>query len=94
EQAERDKEQAIRDKKQAEEDRLLVESLMPELVKEGLVPDKKSITSIILDDSDFYVNGKRQPDELQQKFSKKFIKKPGYSIHYHNGRTNVGRVDE
>ena len=81
-----DKQQAERDKQQAEEDRILVKSLMPEVVKAGIVPDEKSITSIILDDSDFYVNGKRQPDELQKKFSKKFIKKPGYSIHYHNAR--------
>lgn len=94
EQAERDRQQAVRDKQQAEEDRILVKSLMPEVVKAGIVPDEKSITSIILDDSDFYVNGKRQPDELQQKFSKKFIKRPGYGIHYHNGRTNVGRMDE
>jgi chemotaxis protein histidine kinase CheA len=94
EQAERDKEQAVRDKIQAEEDKALVKALMAEVVKEGLAPDEKSVTSLILDESLFFLNGKKQSDELQKKFKGKFIKKPGYSIHFHNGMTNVGRMDD
>ncbi|MBN9384701.1 MAG: hypothetical protein J0H74_28360 [Chitinophagaceae bacterium] len=93
-QATLDKKQAELDKIQAEEDKALVKSLMAEVVKEGLAKDEKSVTSLILDESVFYLNGKKQSDELQKKFKEKFIKKPGNSVHYHNGRTKVGRVDE
>ena len=93
-QAESDAKQAMRDKQQAEKDKALVKSLVTEVVKEGLAQDEKSITSLILDESVFYINGKKQSDELQKKFRGKFIKTPGYSIHYHNGTMNVGRMDE
>jgi hypothetical protein len=92
-QAARDKVQAEKDKRQAEEDKALVKSLLAEVVKEGLAGDEKSITSLILDESVFYINGKKQSDELQKKFKEKFIKAPGYTVHYHNGMTNVGRMD-
>ena len=93
-QAAHDKVQAEKDKRQAEEDKALVKSLMAEVVKEGLARDEKSINSLILDESVFYINEKKQSDELQKKFRKKFIKTSGYSIHYHNGKMNVGRVEE
>ena len=94
EQAGRDAEQARRDKIQAEEDRALVKSLKAEVVKEGLAPDEKSVKSLILDESVFYVNGKKQSDELQQKFKAKFIKKEGYSIHFHEGTMRIGQMDQ
>lgn len=94
EQAGRDAEQAKRDKIQAEEDRALVKSLKAEVVKEGLVPDEKSVTSLILDESVFYINGKKQSDELQKKFKAKYIKKEGYSIHFHDGTTRIGQMDQ
>jgi hypothetical protein len=94
EQAGRDVEQAKRDKIQAEEDRVLMKSLKAEVVKEGLAPDEKSVKSLILDESVFYVNGKKQSDELQQKFKTKFIKKEGYSIHFHDGTMRIGQVDQ
>jgi len=100
-QAERDAEQALRDKQRAEldadqavKDKALVKSLIAEVVKEGLARDEKSITSLILDGSVFYINGKKQSDELQKKFREKFIKAPGYTIHYHNGTMSVGRIEE
>lgn len=93
-QAARDKVQAEKDKRQAEEDKALVKNLIAEVVKEGLARDEKSITSLILDESVFYINGKKQSDELQKKFREKFIKTPGYTVHYHNGLMNVGRVDQ
>lgn len=94
EQAVRDKEQAARDKVQAEEDKAMVRRVLAEVVKEGLAPDEKSVTSLVLDESVFYVNGKKQSDELQKKFREKFFKKEGYSIHYHNGRSSVGRMED
>jgi hypothetical protein len=94
EQAGRDAEQAKRDKIQAEEDRAMVKSLKAEVVREGLVPDEKSVRSLILDESVFYVNGKKQSEELQQKFKTKFIKKEGYSIHFHDGTMRIGQMDQ
>ncbi|MDO6434999.1 hypothetical protein Q4E93_30575 [Flavitalea sp. BT771] len=94
EQAARDMEQAKRDKIQAEEDKALVKSLKAEVVREGLVPDEKSVRSLQLDESVFYVNGKKQSDELHQKFKAKFIKKEGYSIHFHDGTMRIGQVEQ
>jgi hypothetical protein len=93
EQAKRDAEQAIRDKKQAEEDKALVKSLLADVVKEGLAPDEKSVLSLILDDSVFFINGKKQSDELQKKFKEKFIKKEGNTIHFHHGSTDIDRTN-
>ncbi|MBN8855075.1 MAG: hypothetical protein BGO55_25300 [Sphingobacteriales bacterium 50-39] len=84
-QAVRDKEQAVRDRKRAEEDKALLKSLLADVVKEGLAPDEKSIVSLVLDGSVFFVNGKKQSDELQKKFEQKYIRKEGYGF-YINGK--------
>ena len=93
-QAELDREQAVRDKKQAEEDRALLKSLMVDVVKEGLAPDEKSIVSLILDGTVFFVNGKKQSDELQKKFAGKYIRQEGYSFYIHGKVTQIGRMDQ
>jgi len=90
EQAVRDKEQAVRDKKQAEEDRALLKSLLTDVVKEGLAPDEKSIDSLVLDGSVFFVNGKKQSDELQKKFQDKYIRKEGYGFYIHGKVMQIG----
>jgi len=92
-QALRDKEQAERDRKQAEEDKMLLQGLLGDAVKEGLAPDEKSIKSLILDDSVFFVNGKKQSDELHKKFKEKYIKKEGYSYYIGNHMIQIGRRD-
>jgi len=89
-QAVRDKEQAVRDKKQAEEDRALLKSLLADVVKEGLAPDEKSIDSLVLDGTVFFVNGKRQSDELQKKFEQKYIRKEGYGFYIHGKVMQIG----
>ena len=93
-QAVQDREQARRDKIQAEEDKALVKSLMAEVVKQGLAPDEKSVVSLILDESVFFINGKKQSDELQMQFRKKYIKKAGYSIYFHHGGTQMGVISQ
>lgn len=89
-QAVRDREQAVRDKKQAEEDRALLKSLLADVVKEGLAPDEKSIDSLVLDGSVFFVNGKKQSDELQKKFEQKYIRKEGYGFYIHGKVMQIG----
>ena len=83
-QATEDRKQAEKDRKQAEEDRALVKSLIEELVKEHIIPDEKSATTLMLTDNEFTVNGKKQPEELHKRFKAKFLKKQGYSISYGN----------
>ncbi|HEY4209282.1 MAG TPA: hypothetical protein VGM31_20800 [Puia sp.] len=92
-QAELDMQQAVRDKKQMEEDRALVESLKADVVKEGLAPDEKSIASLILNDSEFLVNGKKQSDEMQQKFKAKYIRRKGFGFYIHGKVTQIGQMD-
>jgi hypothetical protein len=91
-QAERDKEQAVRDKKQAEEDRALLKSLLTDVVKEGLAPDEKSIVSLTLDGTVFFVNGKKQSDELQKKFAEKYVRREGYGFYIHGKVTQIGQM--
>lgn len=92
EQAVRDKQQAERDAQQAEEDRALLKSLMTDVVKEGLAPDEKSIVSLTLDGTVFFVNGKKQSDNLQKKFAEKYVRKEGYGFYIHGKVTQIGRM--
>ena len=82
EQAKKDQVQAALDEKQAKEDEALVKSLTEELVKEHIIPNVKSLTSLVLTDDEFIVNGKSQSKELHAKYKAKFLNKPGYSITY------------
>lgn len=81
-QAELDRKQAEKDRKQAEEDRAIVKSLIEELVKEHIIPDEKSVTSLVLTDDEFTINGKKQPEKLHNTFKTKFLKKRGSGISY------------
>jgi hypothetical protein len=91
-QAELDMQQAIRDKKQAEEDRKLLQSLLSDVVKEGLATDEQSIVSLTLDGSVFTVNGKKQSDALQKKFAEKYIREEGFGIYINGKVKQMGRM--
>jgi len=91
-QAERDMQQAMRDKKQAEEDRALLKSLLTDVVKEGLAPDEKSIVSLTLDGTVFFVNGKKQSDALQKKFAEKYVRSEGFGFYIHGKVTQIGQM--
>lgn len=81
-QAQKDRVQAQLDAKQAAEDRAVMKSLLVELVKEGLVPDEKSVRSLHLNEDEFIINGKLQSEELHKKYMTKFLVRPGRSISY------------
>lgn len=81
-QAEEDRKQAELDRKQAEEDRALVKRLIAELIKQKIVSDEKDVTSVRLTNDEFYVNGKKQSEELHSKFKSTFLKKPGNGISF------------
>jgi hypothetical protein len=82
-QAVEDRNQANRDRIQAAEDRAILKKLISEIIKEGLVPDEKSLHSLSLDKDDFFINGKQQSDTLQKKFREKFNIKADTNISYH-----------
>ena len=82
EQAVRDRKQAERDRVQAEEDRAIMKSMFSELVKDGIVPNEKSITSVFLNEYVLAVNGKKQPDEVFKKYKDKFVVRQGFTISY------------
>jgi colicin import membrane protein len=83
-QAKKDAEQGRLDAIQAEKDRAVMKSLISELVKENLIPDEKSLSSLMLNEFVFVINGKKQSEELLEKFKAKYITRPGTNISYHN----------
>jgi hypothetical protein len=56
------------------------------VVKDGLAPDEKSVTSLYLDENEFLVNGKSQPEDVRKKYQKKFVVRPGFIISYRLNR--------
>jgi len=83
-QADRDREQAERDRKRAAEDRAIMQSIMDDLVKDGLVPDKESVHSLKINADEFLLNGKSLPEAVQKKYIAKYVTGKGYSMSYHN----------
>jgi colicin import membrane protein len=82
-QAERDREQAERDRVRAEEDRKMMDSLIKDLITDGIVTDRDSIHSLKVDADAVIVNGKRLPEALEKKYISKYVKQ-GFSMSYHN----------
>ncbi len=85
EQAARDREQAAFDAAQATRDREMMESMIAELVQDGLIPDKKGLSSLKLNDKTFEVNGKKLSEDVHRKYKTKFGKDADYEIQYNNG---------
>jgi hypothetical protein len=83
-QAGKDRAQAEIDRKQAEEDRKLLEEMITDVVKEKLVENKEALKSLVLDDTEFSVNGVKQPDNLHSKFKAKYLKNNHRRINYRN----------
>lgn len=95
-QAERDREQAARDREQAQKDREMMESMIAEMIKDGLIPDKKGLSSLKLNEKTFEVNGKKLSDDLHRKYKGKYAKELNYEIRYNNGNkiSRMGKTAE
>ncbi len=61
EQAVKDQAQAKLDQKQAEEDQRMMKEMIGDLIKDGIVPDGKSLYAVTLNSSEMTVNDKKQP---------------------------------
>lgn len=84
EQAKKDEQQARIDAKHAEEDRQVMKNVIGELISQQIIPDEKSLYSLLFNDHELLVNGKPQPEEIFEKFKTKFSLRPGYGISFHN----------
>jgi colicin import membrane protein len=89
-QARRDEAQAVKDRvqaridaKHAAEDQARMKSLISELIKEGVVPDEKSLYSLEVSDTDLIINGKKQTEEMRKRLCTQFKIGPGYCISFH-----------
>lgn len=86
-QAERDRAQAERDRQRAEEDRRIVDSLVKDLIADGIVQDRDSVRSLKVDTDEVIVNGKRLPEALEKKYIAKYVKQ-GFSMSFHRDCCN------
>jgi colicin import membrane protein len=75
EQAEKDREQAEQDRVRAEEDRKMLDSLIRDLVTDGIVPDRESVHSLKVNADEIVVNGKRLPEAMEKKYIVRYVKK-------------------
>ncbi len=83
-QAKKDEQQARIDAKHAEEDRQVMKKLIGELISQQIIPDEKSLYSLLFNDHELLVNGKPLPEEIFEKFKTKFPLHPGYGISFHD----------
>ncbi len=84
-QAELDRAQAVKDRAQAQKDREKMESMIAEMVKDGIIPDRNSLTTLRLNDSTFEVNGKKLSDDLHRKYQAKYGQDANFEVRYNNG---------
>lgn len=80
--AELDRLQATKDKQRAEEDRTILNNLLSDIVSEKIAPDENSILSLVLNNNELIVNGKKQSSTLLQKFKTKYLKVAGTEINF------------
>ncbi|RYF88191.1 MAG: hypothetical protein EOO03_08960 [Chitinophagaceae bacterium] len=73
-QAEKDRAQADIDRKNAEADRKLYEEMIAELISDKLLESRSALTSIVLDNKEFSINGVKQPGAMQEKYAAKYLK--------------------
>jgi hypothetical protein len=73
-QAEKDRAQAEIDRKKAEEDRKMIDAFLTEIVSSNLSSNKNDLKSIMLDDTQFTINGTKQSDAIHSQFKTKYLK--------------------
>jgi colicin import membrane protein len=72
EQARKDQAQAKIDQEQAAEDQRMMKEMISDLIKDGIVPDEKSLDAVTLNSTEMTVNGKKQPNEVFNRYKEKY----------------------
>ncbi|MES1217382.1 MAG: hypothetical protein ABUT20_17880 [Bacteroidota bacterium] len=88
--AEEDRKQAISDRKQAEEDKVLVKSLVNDLINENIIKNERELSSLVLKEGNLIVNDNKQPESVYQKFKAKYLKNPRMEIKFFNSLGHHG----
>lgn len=91
EQAKKDQAQAKIDQQQAEEDQKLMKSFIADLIKDGIVPDEKSIVDITLSATEMTVNDKKQPADVFTRYKEKYkrFSSGNFSYRMHEGSREI-----
>jgi len=82
EQALKDQAQAKIDEEQAREDQRLMKEMIADLIKDGFVPDAKSLRSITIDSTGMTVNDKKVPDDIFARYKAKYARFANGSFSY------------
>ncbi len=82
EQALKDQAQAKLDQKRAEEDQRMMKEMISDLIKDGIVPDEKSLYSVTLSSTGMTVNDKKQPEEVYNRYKEKYKRWADYNFSY------------
>ncbi|HWZ04436.1 MAG TPA: hypothetical protein VNX40_12555 [Mucilaginibacter sp.] len=64
--------------------RQVIRDIIAYLVREHIVKDRADITSFLLTDDEFIVNGQKLTEERNEFLKDKYIPEPGYKIYYGN----------
>jgi hypothetical protein len=59
-----------------------VHNVIADMIKDKIVPDAASVKWFGLSDTEFIVNGQKQPDEIQQRYKAKYGVYDGYGLYY------------
>jgi hypothetical protein len=62
----------------------VIRDIMAELIRKGIIKQRSDITSFLLTDKAFTLNGEQLPESLHQQLKAKYIKAPDYVVYYGN----------
>ncbi len=74
EQVLKDQAQAKIDQREAEEDQRQMKLMISDLIKDGIIPNEKSLSSVTLSQTEMTVNDKKMPDDIFKRYKAKYTR--------------------